>query len=286
MRCVLGFIFIFGLSFLSLEQGCSIHVSTSEKNEPSTDSVQTELSYSELSQSKEPDAEDAGSSIWEDRSIEPLEGLHGDAGIPEGYVWGQKGAGFTQNVLSFRPAKGASFGHQDFPKKIQGPPRGGGDAKGSLDVVSLGCGGSIILEFSNPLIGNGPGPDFILFENAFFPGGGKESFAEPAQVSVSIDGKKWFSFPCQPKRSQWPYPQCAGVRAVYAHPKTSKPQDLYDPKKAGGDAFDLADVGLPFARFVKIEDKTHLTEDASAWCGMHNAGFDLDAAAIIWGYRP
>jgi hypothetical protein len=226
---------------------------------------------------------DAGRAVWENRSIVPIEGLDLDAGIPEGYNWGEPGAGYMQQVLTFSPAKGAAHGHADFPSKLQGPPKGLGDAKGSLDVVSLGCGGSIVLEFRSPLIGNGPGDDFVIFENAFYPGGGKETFAEPAQVSVSQDGRTWHSFPCQPDKDPWPHPACAGVRPVYTSP--SNPIPPHDRKASGGDGYDLSDVGLPWVRFVKIEDKSHLSPDASIWCGAYNAGFDLDAVAVIWGFR-
>ncbi len=223
------------------------------------------------------------SPIWENRRLTSLEGLNQDAGIPPDYEWGEPGAGFLQKVLSFSPKGGATYGQEGFPKMIQGPPRGLGRSKGSLHVVSLGCGGSIILEFSSPLIANGPGVDFIIFENAFSYGG-KETFSEPAKISVSIDGKKWYSYPCHPEKTQWPFPQCAGVREVYSHPDNSI--DPYNPNKAGGDVFDLEDVGLPFARFIKIEDLSHKHPDAKLWCGQYNAGFDLDAVAVRWGYQP
>jgi hypothetical protein len=220
--------------------------------------------------------------VWEDRAIEPLEGFDPDAGIPPDYDWGQPGHGFIQSVVSFQPKGNASHGHHNFPQDILGHPHGGGESKGSLRVVSLGCGGSIILEFSNPLIGNGPGPDFIIFENAFAIG--KKTFSEPAKVSVSIDGITWHSFPCQPDKISWPHPQCAGIQPVLAHPDNDI--DPHDPQTAGGDAFDLEDLGLPYARFIKIEDLSYLLPEAKIWCNTPSAGFDLDAIAVIWGYKP
>lgn len=56
-------------------------------------------------------------------------------------------------------------------------------------VVSLGDGGSALLEF-NPPITNGIGPDFAVFENAF-----SDSFLELAFVDVSSDGINFFRFP-------------------------------------------------------------------------------------------
>lgn len=206
-----------------------------------------------------------------------------DAGISPDHIWQKAQKPFVQKVVMFSPATAARYGHAQFPRAILGSPRGTGEKSGSLDVVSLGCGGTIVLEFSKPFIGNGPGPDFIVFENAFSYGGA-ETFAEPAQVSVSIDGKTWHTFPCDPANTRWPHPQCAGIRPVFAHPDNSmSPQD---PATSGGDAFDLEDVKLPFARFIKIEDRSHLHPDAKIWCGGENAGFDLDAISVIWEYNP
>lgn len=219
---------------------------------------------------------------WEASQVQPLEFvLPEKPPVPESMTKPAKP--HLQKVLTFAPAEGASHGQEDFPKRIQGPPQGLGISKGSLDVVSLGCGGQIVLEFSQPLIGNGPGPDFIIFENAFSYGG-KETFAEPAEVSVSIDGKTWYTFPCNPKESSWPFPQCAGVKPVYSSSKTNI--DPTDPEKAGGDVFDLERVGLPFARFVRIVDKSAEFPDSADWCGQYNAGFDLDAVTVLWGYSP
>ncbi|MCB9644700.1 MAG: cell surface protein [Myxococcales bacterium] len=188
-----------------------------------------------------------------------------------------------QRVISFTPASNVSYGHDDFPTKILGPPQGTGLSKGSLDVVSLGCGGEIVLEFSQPLIGDGPGVDFVIFENAFSPSG-NGSFAEPAEVSVSLDGKDWRTFPCDPAGTSWPYAQCAGVQPVFSSKESGISPD--DVGKAGGDGFDLKDVGLSIARFVRIRDKSRELPEASRWCGAYNGGFDLDAVVVIWPYRP
>jgi hypothetical protein len=56
-------------------------------------------------------------------------------------------------------------------------------------TVSLGDGGIATLEFW-PLITNGPGPDFAVFENAF-----SDSFLELAFVEVSSDGQRFVRFP-------------------------------------------------------------------------------------------
>lgn len=67
-----------------------------------------------------------------------------------------------------------------------------GPADGTLNVVSLGDGGSITLTFATP-IANGPGADLAVFENGFDTGG--PFFAELAYVEVSSNGSDFFRFP-------------------------------------------------------------------------------------------
>jgi uncharacterized protein (TIGR03067 family) len=70
------------------------------------------------------------------------------------------------------------------------PGNATGAANGS--VVSLGDGGSATLTFAG-LIYNGPGADFVVFENAFFFNGGV--FGELGFVEVSSDGSNFVRFP-------------------------------------------------------------------------------------------
>lgn len=56
-------------------------------------------------------------------------------------------------------------------------------------VVSLGDGGSATLTFGG-VIYNGPGPDFVVFENSF-----SDTFLELAFVEVSSNGEDFFRFP-------------------------------------------------------------------------------------------
>ena len=67
------------------------------------------------------------------------------------------------------------------------------DAIGKADgmVVSLGDGGSAVLGFDFPVF-NGPGADFVVFENAF-----DDHFLELAHVAVSSDGENFYTFPSQ-----------------------------------------------------------------------------------------
>lgn len=67
------------------------------------------------------------------------------------------------------------------------------------------------------------------------------------------------------------YPGCAGVALVYA--SSTNGIDATDPEVAGGDAFDLADIGVAQARFVRIRDAGLGSPAGVA------SGFDLDAIA-------
>src|SRR5262249_32864247 len=108
----------------------------------------------------------------------------------------------------FEPGANAGFGTDKFPQIVLGPPQGGGLQMGSFDVLSLGVGGIIVLKSDTPIL-NGPGTDFIVFENVFDVNGNSEAtFAEPGEVAVSQDGKKFFTFPCA-KDDRPTYPGCA-----------------------------------------------------------------------------
>ncbi|WP_234022890.1 TonB-dependent receptor [Sorangium cellulosum] len=127
---------------------------------------------------------------------------------------------------------GQGFGEDRFPDIVLGPPKGAGCCGGSLDVLSLGNGGSIVLAFEGNAIVDGPGADFLVFENAFARGGDAASvFAELATVEVSEDGAAWSAFPCTAERP--PYGSCAGWRPVHANPDENDIDPL-DPSSAGG----------------------------------------------------
>ena len=104
------------------------------------------------------------------------------------------------------------------PGVVLGAPHGGGAFHGSTDTFSLGLGGSITLAFDDNVIVDGPGPDLLVFENAFLPTGltTLSPFAEPAVVEVSGDGVDWHAFPCALTSAPY-YPGCAGVYPVFAN---------------------------------------------------------------------
>jgi hypothetical protein len=188
---------------------------------------------------------------------------------------------FVTGVVSFEPGPCAGFGASALPGIVEGPPHGGGAAQGSLDVVSLGVGGEIVVSFAPNTIVDGPGVDFIVFENPFDIGGNAaDPYAEPGEVSVSDDGTTWTTFPCT--ATSYPYGMCAGWHPVYSSPGNGI--SPVDPSVAGGDPFDLADVGVTEARFVRIRDRSNETcPDAG---GPTSDGFDLDAVSIVNGANP
>lgn len=196
-------------------------------------------------------------------------------------------------------------GTQYLPGVVTGPPKGTGLFQGGLDVFSLGFGGSIVLRFDDNAIADGDGPDFTVFENAFMAFNGatltiERPFADPGRVSVSQDGATWYEFPCSlttnPSLGLF-YPGCAGVFPVLSNANTPStphasiptPMEIGDLvglplipppvlEGAGGDSFDLADLGLGWARYVRIVDPNFVTGDPY---GPNNAGVDLDAIAAI-----
>ncbi len=176
---------------------------------------------------------------------------------------------FIDSVVDYVPGAFAGYGQDGFPDVVYGPPEAPGNGGGSLDVLSLGEGGSIVVAFRDLDLVDGPGPDLVVFENPF------TGWAETAVVGVSEDGTTWTEWPCATDDAAGGYPGCAGVALVYAN--STNGIDARDPETAGGDAFDLADVGLTRARYVRVRDS-----GANVYAGV-SGGFDLDAMAVVNG---
>jgi hypothetical protein len=178
--------------------------------------------------------------------------------------------GFATEVISHEFGEGQDHGQDEFPEAILGGPLGGGCCRGSLEVVSLGDGGHVVLGFGDRTIVDGPGVDFVVFENVFWAGGDPElPVAELGLVEVSADGQEWVAFPCEGGEGPT-YGQCAGWRPVDAN--VIEGIDPFDAETAGGDQFDLADIEVDEARFVRITD---IAGD--------DVVFDLDAVAVLNG---
>ena len=204
---------------------------------------------------------------------------------------------FADRVVTQTVGTGGGAGQASLPGIVLGPPRGGGAFQGSTHTFSLGFGGTITLAFDDNVIVDGTGADLIVFENAFLPTGSETQppFAEPAVVEVSGDGVDWHAFPCAIDAAPY-HAGCAGVYPVFANaddpmapspldPSTTPIEDLVGvpvgdfvaPAGGGGDAFDLADVGLAAARFVRITASTTLRQGLQGL-----SGFDLDAIGGVY----
>lgn len=189
---------------------------------------------------------------------------------------------FITELVRFTPGPCAGFGASEMPNIIFGPPVGRGALKGSFDVVSLGVGGEIIVSFEPNAIVDGPGPDFIVFENAFYAAGNStQPAADPGEISVSEDGETWMTYECAPGGAA-PYGKCAGWNPVHSAPGNGI--SPIDPATAGGEAYDLADLGMTVARFVRIRDKSRAACEGQP--RPNNSGFDLDAIALIHAEQP
>lgn len=181
---------------------------------------------------------------------------------------------YARGLHTFTPGERAGYGADRLPAIVLGPPAGSGPSAGSLDVVSLGVGGELVLDLAPFIVVDGPGVDLIVFENAFFAGGDPtQPFAELGEISTSTDAITWHTFPCDPTRdgrTRWP--GCAGwTPTLLFDPFEVVP---LDPARTGGDAFDLGTLGVAAARFVRVRDLS--TEGAAP-----SAGFDLDAIGVV-----
>jgi hypothetical protein len=217
-----------------------------------------------------------------------------------------KAGSFADSVIEFSPGVGSGFGQAFFPGNVLGPPHGSDNPQfptfDEEHLLSFGDGGSITLEFLSSEIVDGPGPDLTVFENPVQPiGSPDQSFSDTAIVSVSDNGTSWTTFPFDfsppgaggSLLEKSNYSGFAGVSASLSSPDNGI--SPFDPAVSGGDSFDLAQIGISRAKFVRITDTgtTGPTQtidgdgDIVDDPGNHlltsstTAGFDLDAVAAI-----
>ncbi|MFO8059017.1 MAG: hypothetical protein R6V10_17160, partial [bacterium] len=199
----------------------------------------------------------------------------------------------------------ATYGCDKLPGIVTGFPGPSSATTGSTEVVSLGTGGSITLDFTDNVIVNGPGPDFIVFENAFFctvPESESDDysvFAEPVKVEV-WDDSTWKTFDydedalsqvgsttddaaCTPKSVLKQLKGLAGITPSFTGERiVPDDPDSWDPDGTGGvsgwggDAFDLDDLG------VSQTDRIRLT-DSGQLVGFEGEaqGADIDAVIVL-----
>jgi hypothetical protein len=190
-------------------------------------------------------------------------------------------------VVSYVPGPLIDPGRADPIYAVNGV-LGGGCCAGSLDVCSLGSdsvgwGGHLTLRRAGRVITNGPGADFVVYENPFWIAGSPEGsgFYETGIVEVSMDGVAWVTFPvvfdpAYPVDDRRRYVEgFCGVEPVTL--RTDLGQTPGDPA-GGGDAFDLDDVGLCEARYIRIRDTAQVYPDANFPPG----DCDIDGIAALY----
>lgn len=185
---------------------------------------------------------------------------------------------FADEVTSFRPGSGAGFGQDRLPDVVLGPPQGGGLTQGALDVVSLGDGGEIVLHLGGGGACDRPGPDLTVFENAFHAGGADGPlFIEVGIVAVAgSDAATFSSFPFDPES----FAGLAGRSPVFSNAENGI--SPLDPAVSGGDTFDLADLGLSRAEYIRITDPgATIADPGNRIPPGTSGGFDLDAVAVL-----
>lgn len=180
---------------------------------------------------------------------------------------------WADTVYLFEPGPDSGFGMDFFPENVLGPPDSlATDCQPSFrpeEILTLGRHGMIVLGFTNNIIINGVGPDFTVFENAFYIGCDTNNvWAEPGIVAVSQDGENFLEF-------LYDSTTLEGLAGMT--PTTG--EDPLDPDVSGGDAFDLADVGISWASYVRITDAGNLVPSPSAI-------FDLDAVVAVHSSPP
>ncbi len=160
-------------------------------------------------------------------------------------------------------------------------------------TVSLGDGGTATLTFGGA-IANGPGVDFVVFENGFGVGDGTV-FAELAFVEASSDGATFVRFPSTSLTAQ-PVGSFGTLRPELIDGlagKFSAPYgvgfDLSDlPATTGFDASRVTHVrlrdviGTADAAFAKTDSEGSIVLDPYP-TPFASGGFDLDAVGVVHG---
>lgn len=184
-------------------------------------------------------------------------------------------------LFEFNDDNHASFGSIN---NILGPASGS-----TIDAISLGDGGSIVVSFDK-VIRNLPGADFCIFSNAF-----SDTFLELAFVEVSSDGERYVRFPSiSLTQTETQIDGFGSLDATKIHNLAGKfrvgfgqPFDLEDLK-------DSTNIDLNSIKFVRLVDVVGSIDplwaryDANGniindpfptpfWSG----GFDLEAIGVI-----
>ena len=232
-------------------------------------------------------------------------------------------------VVSYAPGVGAGISYQN-PNAALGPPTrvtGSGASAGVVspfqpafmpgEVVSVGRGGSLVLEFDPPVVDDPRHPfgvDLIVYGNSFFgdlgyPGGVVGFlFEEGGTVELSSDGTVWHAvpgvadggLPTMAYLDAGPYQAVAGqVLCDPAWPVDPAVQgedlvgldystlQLVYAGACGGTRVDLAAAGLQQARYVRISVAANAASvpevDAVVAVRVPQSSADLDGSGVVDG---
>jgi hypothetical protein len=196
----------------------------------------------------------------------------------------------ANRVIAYAPLNPLAATESDWPQFFH-PEWALGPPGGTLDTVSLGYdkaapdapGGSLTLGLgaaddagARVCVEDGPGDDFVVYENVFAVGGGG-TYIEVATVSVSEDNAVWYTFAHQvlQEESSDPagYSGFAGVT----------------PLALGGDRFDLevlieSELLPPGwqACYVQLVDGGTLYPDyGNTQSDLWSTGADIDAVEVL-----
>jgi len=187
---------------------------------------------------------------------------------------------FSYRVLRFMPGHGSDgyfhdFGGVDFKGSASGKPdciESSAQKPDELKKVflPLGHGGSIVYEITGGELIDGDGPDFVIYGDSVF-----SDAIETAKIEVALEDNpsSYIEFPCDSVNP--PFMNCAGVHPV----KVGREEDQL---KVGGDAFDLARIGIKKIRFIKITDTGDNKDGIDL---LYTDGFDIDSISLIHAYK-
>ena len=163
----------------------------------------------------------------------------------------------------------------------------GAASTSTMDVVSLGDGGSATLTFEKP-IANGDGYDFAVFENSF-----NDYFLELAFVEVSSDGERFVRFPAT-SLTQTARQITSSVDPTYINNLAGKYRVGYGTPFDLNELRDSAGLDINNITHIRVIDVVgsidpelgtydafgHIINDPFPTI-TYSAGFDLDGIAVL-----
>lgn len=159
----------------------------------------------------------------------------------------------------------------------------------TMDVVSLGDGGSATLTFERP-IKNGDGYDFAVYENPF-----NDRFLELGVVEVSTDGEHFVRFPATSlTQTDYQITDQMGVDPTFINNLAGKYRVGYGTPFDLEELRDSANIDINNINYVRVIDVVgsidpqygtydafgHLINDPFPTI-TYSAGFDLDGVAVL-----